>query len=151
MIPNGAVVGSRVGIKLEVRVLRQHERSLRFRRGSIHGDVPLVLRHRVRDACIDATNHAKRRVGGVTNGECNGRFGHTANVPRPVRPVVGTAMQGVGAIVPLRVIGNIVNRVLCISNAVDISTRDRVIDWMSRINGCVMSDGAWSGAPQRLR
>ena len=135
VVPDRAVVRAFEGIELEVSMLRQHERRPGLGGCGIHGDVPLVLRDRVRDARIHTANHTQRRVGSIADGEGDGRVCHGADVPHPEGPIVCTAVEGVWAIVLLSVVRDVVNGVFAVANAVDISAWDGIVDGMSRVDG----------------
>jgi hypothetical protein len=39
------------------------------------------------------------------------------------------------------VIGNVIKGVFAVANAIDVASRNRIVDRMSRVNGCSVLDG----------
>jgi len=133
MVPYRAVqrIGKR--IKLKVRVLREHQRSLRLRRGGVHDNPPRLLRQRVLDACLNPPWHAGR-VCRIVDREGNGTFSHVGDIPEPVRPVVGPTVQRVRPVILLGMIRDAVNRKLSLSNTVCITPGNGVVHGVAGID-----------------
>ena len=66
VVPNRPVGRVCEGIKLEVRMLRQHDRGSHFGRDGINDDIPFILGQGVGDSGLNTTRHVGR-VGGVVD------------------------------------------------------------------------------------
>jgi hypothetical protein len=110
--------------------------SFPVRRGRIHIDLPGVLVYAIRDGRLDAAQHAERRVGGVGNGKGDGRVRDVCHVPGSIRPIIGSAMQRIIAVVELRRVRDIVKGVVTVANAIDVASWDGVVHGVPRILCC---------------
>ena len=140
-----------VGVEVEVSVLGEEDGwrvlvgDLMEGKGGLTGllvegvggdlDVPGVFGHRVRDAGLDAAEHALRGVGGVQDGEGDGVLREGRHVEVAERPVVGAAVQRVCAVVLLRLVRHAVNRVLPVADAVGVPARDGVVHGVAGVLG----------------
>lgn len=63
--------------------------------------------------------------------EGDGVLGEVGNIPEPVGPVVGAAVEGVVSVVGLGMVGLVADGVLRVTNAVDVPTWDGIVDGMA--------------------
>jgi hypothetical protein len=55
-------------------------------------------------------------------------------------------VEGVWTIILFSVVGNVVEGIFAISNAIDVASRNCIVDGMSRVDGCNMLSNARSSA-----
>ena len=151
VVPDFGGRGVAVGVEVEVGVLGEEDGwrvlvvGLMKRREGLTGllvegvggdlDLPGVLGHRVRDAGLDAAEHALRGVGCVQDGEGDGVLREGRHVEVAERPVVGAAVQRVVAVVLLRLVRHAVNRVLPVADAVGVPAWDGVVHRVAGVLG----------------
>lgn len=75
------------------------------------------------------------RVGRVPDGKGDGIVGHSAHVPHAIRPIVRTAMQSICAVVDLRLVRRVVDRILAFPDAVYVAAGNAVVYGMPRVLG----------------
>lgn len=110
--------------------------SFPVRRVCIHIDLPGVLLHAIRDGRLDTAQHSERRVGGVGNGKGDGRVREVRHVPGSIRPIIGSAMQRIIAVVELRRVRDIVEGVVTVADTIDVASWDGVVHGVPRILCC---------------
>jgi len=118
-------------------------------RRSHHLDVPCAVGDGVRDVPIHLARHARGVALLVYEREGDGAAGHGGDVPDAVRPVVGTAVESVLAVVLLSVVCLTVDGELGFSYPVRVSPRYGVIRRVTLVAGCarklVVSAHLWHG------
>lgn len=107
--------------------------SAHIRRLSSHGDMPRILRQRVRDTRIYAARHALCK-GFIVVLKGDGIPRQRRQVPKVVRPVVCPAVERVITVVLLEVVGHVVEREGAVADAVDIAPRDGVVNRVAGVD-----------------
>lgn len=116
----------------------------------LHLDLPRAVVNAISHLGLHVADHPLRRVRLIKDRECDRSFGHILNVPESVRPVVGTTVECVVAVIGLGMKRLIPNTVLCITDSVYITTWDGVVDGMSRVIRCGIAGLAWNADMKRV-
>lgn len=96
--------------------------------------MPRIRRQRVRDTRVHAARHALRK-GSIVVREGDGVLRQRSQVPEMIRPIVRSAVKGVGAVVLLEVVGHAVEREGAVADAVGVAAGDGVVDGVAGVDG----------------
>lgn len=69
------------------------------------------------------------------NGEGDRVLGEVRHFPKPVRPIVGTAVEGVVSVIGFSVVRLVADSVLSVADAVNVAAGDGIVDgvgWVIR-------------------
>lgn len=124
-----------VGVQIEVGMVGQHQGGLVGQRSGKHLDVQFLRRDRIHYACLNVADHVERGIRLIQYRESDAIVRDIGDVPEAPGPIVVPAMQSVVSVIFLGVICYIVNGVLGVSNAIDVSPGNRVVDWMAFVLG----------------
>lgn len=124
-----------VGVKIEVGVVGQHQGGLVGQRSGKHLYVQFLRRDRIHYACLNVADHVERGVRLVQYRESDAIVRDSSDVPEAPGPIIVPAMQSVVSVILLGVICYVVNGVLSVSNAIDVSPGNRVVDWVAFVLG----------------